>query len=59
MTAPVSAPSLLEASDVERERALAILGDAVAGADDGELFLERAEERILRVRRRTAEVGEL
>ena len=47
MTAPVNAPSLLESSGVEREVALSILGDAVSGADDGELFLERSESESL------------
>src|SRR5580658_95805 len=43
MNAHVSGQSLLRSSGVEPERAGALLGDAIAGADDGELFLERAE----------------
>src|SRR3954462_2387029 len=43
MTVPFTAPSLLAAAGVDPERAGAILGEALAGADDGELFLERSE----------------
>src|SRR5580658_8682457 len=43
MNAHVSGQSLLRSSGVEPERAGALLGDAIAGADDGELFLERTE----------------
>jgi len=43
MTVQVSPPSILSASDVDAERARSILGDALSGADDGELFLERSE----------------
>ncbi len=43
MTAPVSAPSILEAAGVDARRAHEILGDALKGADDGELFVERSE----------------
>ncbi|HZC17227.1 MAG TPA: metalloprotease TldD [Caulobacteraceae bacterium] len=43
MTAHVSAPSILEAAGVDARRAHDILGDALAGADDGELFVERSE----------------
>src|SRR3989338_9207921 len=43
MTASVLAPSLLDAAGVDPETARAILGEALAGADDGELFLERSE----------------
>lgn len=43
MTLPVSPPSVLSAHGVDTERARAILGDALAGADDGELFLEQSE----------------
>ena len=42
MNAPVLAPSILEASGVDPARAAAILGDAIADADDGEIFLERS-----------------
>ncbi len=41
------APSLLEDSGVDTQRALVILGDAVAAADDGELFLEKSESEFL------------
>ena len=47
MNAMPSAPSLLDAAGVERERALALLGQAVAGADDGELFVENSESESL------------
>lgn len=47
MNALSPTPSLFESHAVERERALAILGDAVTGADDGELFLERTESESL------------
>jgi TldD protein len=40
-------PSLLETHAVEPEQALSILGDALRGADDGELFLERTESESL------------
>jgi TldD protein len=43
MNAHVSGQSLLQSSGVDPERAGALLGDAIAGADDGELFLERSE----------------
>ncbi|HTX49277.1 MAG TPA: metalloprotease TldD [Caulobacteraceae bacterium] len=43
MNAPVIPQSLLRSADVEPDRAGAILADAIAGADDGELFLERTE----------------
>ena len=43
MTLPVSPPSVLSAHGVDTERARAILGEALAGADDGELFLEQSE----------------
>ena len=34
-------------SDLDQDRALALLRDAVAGADDGELFLERKRSEVL------------
>ena len=34
-------------NDLDQDRALAILRDATAGADDGELFLERQRSEIL------------
>src|ERR1041384_3139026 len=43
MNAPVPAPSLLDAAGVDPTRAREILGGALAGALDGELFVERAE----------------
>jgi TldD protein len=43
MNAHVSSPSLLQSAGVEPERAGALLGEALAGADDGELYLERSE----------------
>ena len=43
MNAPVLSQSLLQAADVDPRRAGDILGEAIAGADDGELFLERSE----------------
>jgi TldD protein len=43
MTLHTPAPSILEAADVDADRARSMLGEALAGADDGELFLERSE----------------
>ncbi|HVY35021.1 MAG TPA: metalloprotease TldD [Caulobacteraceae bacterium] len=43
MTAPASAVSILEACDVDPVRAGNLLGEALDGADDGELFVERSE----------------
>jgi TldD protein len=43
MNAPLSGISLLQASGVDPARAGDILSEAVAGADDGELFVERSE----------------
>jgi TldD protein len=43
MNAPVLGHSLLQSSGVDPARAGDILGDALAGADDGELFVERTE----------------
>jgi TldD protein len=43
MTAHSPSASILETHDVAPERAREVLGDALAGADDGELFLERSE----------------
>ena len=40
---PASSLSLLDAAGVDPERARQVLGEALAGADDGELFLERSE----------------
>ncbi len=44
---PASTPSLLEAADLSPESARAILAEAMTGADDGELFLEKAESESL------------
>jgi TldD protein len=43
MNAITSAPSILDAAGVDPERARAILGEALHGADDGELFVEKTE----------------
>ncbi|MBI1200075.1 MAG: metalloprotease TldD [Phenylobacterium sp.] len=43
MNAPVTAPSILESAGVDADRAREVLSDALAGADDGELFVERSE----------------
>ncbi|OYU71536.1 MAG: metalloprotease TldD [Alphaproteobacteria bacterium PA2] len=43
MNALSPAPSILEAAGVSVDRAHAILNDALKGADDGELFIERSE----------------
>jgi len=43
MNAPVLGHSLLQSSGVEPELAGKALSEAIAGADDGELFLERTE----------------
>ena len=47
MNAMIPAPSVLEGSGVEPSQALAVLQEALAGADDGELFLERSESEGL------------
>jgi len=47
MNAFSPAPSILDAAGVETEAALALLQAATAGADDGELFLERSESEFL------------
>lgn len=43
MNALSPAPSILDSAGVAPERAREILGEALAGADDGELFVERSE----------------
>ncbi|CAN5705367.1 metalloprotease TldD [soil metagenome] len=43
MNAHSPAPSILDSAGVSPERAREILGDALQGADDGELFVERSE----------------
>ncbi len=47
MNALSPAPSILETAGVDPERALQVLESALAGADDGELFLERSESEFL------------
>jgi TldD protein len=46
MNAPAHAPSILEASEVDPRIAADILGDALKGADDGEIFLERSQSEV-------------
>ena len=43
---PITA-SLLEAAEIEPERARAVLAEALGGGDDGELYLERRESEVL------------
>ncbi|MEP6967641.1 MAG: metalloprotease TldD [Pseudomonadota bacterium] len=43
MNAPALAPSILEVSGVDPGEAANLLGDALKGADDGEIFLERSQ----------------
>jgi TldD protein len=43
MNAHSPAPSILDAAGVDPNRARKILGEALGGADDGELFVERSE----------------
>ena len=43
MTFQAPAPSLLDAAGVDLSRAREVLSDALSGADDGELFVERSE----------------
>src|ERR1700751_4388931 len=47
MTLPAAAHSILDASGVDQKAAGAVLGEALDGADDGELFLERSESESL------------
>jgi TldD protein len=47
MNALSPAPSILDASDCDADRVSAVLRDALQGADDGELFLERSESEHL------------
>ncbi|HTI67573.1 MAG TPA: metalloprotease TldD [Caulobacteraceae bacterium] len=47
MNALSPTPSILETADVDPKGALALLQDALHGADDGELFLERSESEGL------------
>ena len=43
MTVATATPSILDAAGVDPGRAHELLGEALIGADDGELFLERSE----------------
>ena len=43
----MSPPPIFDTAGVDRERALGLLADAVSGADDGELYLERSESEAL------------
>src|SRR5882757_1594340 len=43
MNAHTPAPSILDSAGVDPKRAESILGEALKGADDGELFVERSE----------------
>lgn len=47
MTVLVSPPAILDSAEVGSDEALSILQGALAGADDGELFLERSESESL------------
>ncbi|RZJ04501.1 MAG: metalloprotease TldD [Brevundimonas sp.] len=47
MTVLVPQPAILDSADVGSDEALTILQDALTGADDGELFLERSESESL------------
>ena len=47
MNAPLSSSSILQSSACDPQVAQAILEDALHGADDGELFLERTESETL------------
>ncbi|WP_339913507.1 metalloprotease TldD [uncultured Brevundimonas sp.] len=47
MTVSVSPPPILESAGVATDEALTVLQDALRGADDGELFLERSESESL------------
>ena len=47
MNALAPAASILDSVGVAPERAREILGEALAGADDGELFLEKTESESL------------
>ncbi len=43
MSLPAASPSILQSAGVDPDRASALLGGALDGADDGELFIERSE----------------
>jgi len=46
MNAPLLAPSILESAEVDPKAAGVILEEALRGADDGEIFLERSESEF-------------
>jgi TldD protein len=63
MNAMSPMPSLLDAAGVDTDQALRHLGEAMTGADDGELFLERSESEFLmfddgRLKQATYDSGE-
>jgi TldD protein len=63
MTIHIPEPSLLDAAGVDPGRAREVLSQALAGADDGELFLERAESESFvfddgRLKQAAYDVGE-
>src|ERR1700688_1524678 len=43
MNAPILTPSILDSAGIDIGKAESLLGEALAGADDGEIFLERSE----------------
>ena len=43
MNAPVTPPSILDSAGIDPHVAERLLGEALAGADDGEIFIERSE----------------
>ena len=43
MNAPVTPPSILDSAGIDPHAAERLLGEALAGADDGEIFIERSE----------------
>src|SRR5690606_37988273 len=47
MTLSVQPPAILDSADLGADEALSILTEALTGADDGELFLERSESESL------------
>ncbi|MBN8530211.1 MAG: metalloprotease TldD, partial [Caulobacterales bacterium] len=47
MTVSASPPPILETADVDPDEALSLLSGALAGSDDGELFLEKTESESL------------
>ena len=51
--------SILDHAGLDRDRATALVAEALEGADDGELYLEHSRVRGAGLRQRPAEVGEL